>query len=70
MPAIGVVHDSYCLEVPEADVADATYTLMRILTRPIPEMNGLTVGCEVKVSVPDQGGVRHWDSMQVVRKAA
>lgn len=66
MPAIGVIHDSYCLEVPESDVDEAVQVLIATLTRPIAEMKNLTVGCEVKVSLPDMDGVRHWDSMKKV----
>lgn len=70
LPAIGVIHDSYCLEVAERDVDEAVRVLTAILTRPIAEMGGLTVGCEVKVSVPDATGVRHWDSMEKIKCAA
>jgi DNA polymerase I-like protein with 3'-5' exonuclease and polymerase domains len=70
MPAIGLIHDSYCLEVLEADVEDAIALLVRTLTRPIQEMQNLTIGCEVKVSLPDQAGTRHWNNMISVRKAA
>jgi uracil-DNA glycosylase family 4 len=64
MPAIGLVHDSYCLEVREDDVEEAIQLLIGVLTRPIPEMQGLVIGCDVKVSVPDKNGKRNWNSMQ------
>lgn len=70
MPAIGVIHDSYCLEVRPADVDEAVELLVNTLTRPIPEMNNLTIGCEVKVTVPDVDGTLNWNCMQTIRKAA
>lgn len=66
MPAIGVIHDSYCLEVLEADIDEAIALLVATLTRPIPEMHGLTIGCEVKLTVPDTQGKLHWDSLKKV----
>lgn len=70
MPAIGLIHDSYCLEVREADQDEAVELLVQVLTRPIKEMNDLTIGCEVKVSLPDADGLRHWNHMVSVKKAA
>lgn len=49
MPAIGTVHDSICLDVPEARVDEAIDLLVSVLSRPIPELGGLRIGCEVKV---------------------
>lgn len=66
MPAIGVIHDSYCLEVLEQDADEATALLIRILTRPIAEMGNLTIGCEVKVSRPNAEGKINWDTMEKV----
>lgn len=66
MPAIGVIHDSYCLEVLEQDTDEAIALLVKVLTRPIPEMNNLSIGCEVKLTVPDKLGKLHWDSLKKV----
>lgn len=49
LPANGLVHDSYCLEVASTRIEEAVEMLTGILTRPIPELNGLTIGCEIKV---------------------
>ena len=43
------VHDGYTLDVPEALQQEAQEYLIRLLTRPIAEMGGLRVGCEVEV---------------------
>lgn len=43
------VHDSICLDVPEALVSDAVEFLADLLTRPIVEMGGLKIGCEIGV---------------------
>lgn len=43
------VHDGYCLDVPEALALKATEFLADVLTRPIKEMGGLRIGCEVEV---------------------
>jgi hypothetical protein len=43
------VHDGYCLDVPTHEVDEAIEILCNVLTRPIPEMGGLQVGCEVEV---------------------
>ncbi len=59
VPAIFVVHDSYCLALPEARVQEGVDLLTRVLTRPIPQMEGLRIGCEVSVG-------RNWGDMQVV----
>jgi hypothetical protein len=48
MPAHLSVHDSLCLDVPKELEMKAIETLIEILTRPIPEMGGLRVGCEVE----------------------
>lgn len=60
IPANFLVHDSYCLAVPEADVDEAVNRLCHILTRPIGRMGGLQVGCEVKVGT-------NWADMKSVR---
>jgi hypothetical protein len=60
-PATVSIHDSLCLSVPEARVDAATTFLVDTLTRPIPQMGGLQIGCEVKVGAT-------WASMKGVRR--
>lgn len=62
LPGNYLVHDSYCLEVPDNPVLidQAVELLAHHLTAPIPEMNGLRVGCEIKVG-------KDWDEMTTVR---
>jgi hypothetical protein len=48
MPANCFTHDSYCLEVPESRKLEAAEFLIKILTRPIPQLDGLRIGCEVE----------------------
>jgi len=57
------VHDGYCLEVPEDRVEEAIELLVTILTRPISEMGGLRVGCDVEVGT-------NWGEMKKVRTVA
>lgn len=47
MPANVTVHDGYTLEVPEAMASAAADFLVEILTRPVVELGGLRIGCEV-----------------------
>jgi len=47
MPANISVHDGYTLEVPIALKDEAIDFLVETLTRPIPEMSGIRIGCEV-----------------------
>lgn len=69
MPANVSVHDGYTLEVPEDRADEAEEALVAILTRPVVELGGLQIGCEV-----DRG--RNWadwspenpDGMQTRRK--
>ena len=58
-PAMVSIHDSICLEVPEGAVEDAKQWLVGVLTRPVSELGGLRIGCEVKVGP-------NWAEMQVV----
>jgi hypothetical protein len=51
------VHDGYCLDVPTHEVDEAIDLLSTVLTRPIVEMGGLQVGCEVEVG-PDWGSMK------------
>ena len=59
MCAIGHIHDSQCLDVPEDKVDAAVALLTEIMTRPIPQMGGLTIDVEVKVG-------RNWADMETV----
>lgn len=61
MPANVSVHDSICLMVPEPKVQDAVDYLADLMFRPIPEMNNIRVGVEVKVGP-------NWADMKVVKK--
>lgn len=62
LPGNYLVHDSYCLEVPDntEDINNAVDLLARHLTQPIPEMSNLRIGCEIKVG-------RDWDHMETVK---
>ena len=60
MCAIGHIHDSQCLDVPEDKVDKAVELLKDIMTRPIKQMDGLTIDVEVKVG-------RNWADMETVR---
>lgn len=62
LPGNYLVHDSYCLCVPDnpIDVENAADLLEKHLTRPIPEMGGLRVGCEIKVG-------HNWEEMETIR---
>ncbi len=51
------VHDSCCLDTPDALVEECSKMLMAIFTRPIPQMGGLKIGAEVEVG-DNWGG---WD---------
>ena len=58
IPANHVVHDSYLLQCPEEEVDWAMNLLELVLTRPIPQMGGLRVGCEISVGP-------NWAEMEV-----
>jgi hypothetical protein len=60
LPAAFTVHDSYMLCVPNNDVDKAIEILYTILTRPIPEMGNLTIGCEVEVG-------KNWGELERVK---
>jgi len=52
IPGNFLVHDSYCLEVPKdkpEEIEAAKNLLATVLTRPIPEMGGVRVGCDIQV---------------------
>jgi hypothetical protein len=55
MPAHLTVHDSLCLDVPESRADEARELLKSILTREIPQLQGLRIGAEVEVG-------RNWAS--------
>jgi hypothetical protein len=48
-PANFVVHDGYTLEPPDGCEEEAAAVLERVLTRPIPQLANLRVGCEVDI---------------------
>ncbi len=50
MPAVFTIHDGYTLDVPYQHQDVAINILAETLTRPIPEMDGLQVGCEIEIS--------------------
>jgi hypothetical protein len=49
-PANFVVHDGYTLEPPDGCEVEAAEVLERVLTRPIPQLGNLLVGCEIDIS--------------------
>lgn len=49
MPANIFVHDGYTLEVPIDMAMEAEQFLVDILTRPVPELGGLRIGCETEM---------------------
>lgn len=51
MPAVAVIHDSYALLIKDdpAVIEEAKQFLIETLTRPIPQLGGLRVGCEVSL---------------------
>lgn len=63
MPANVSVHDSLCLAVPEGLVDEAVQFLIEVMFRPIPQMNHIRVGVEVKVGP-------NWADMKVVQKVS
>lgn len=82
MPANVFVHDGYTLEVP-LDLKDqAEQFLVDTLTRPVPELGGLRIGCETEWGLnwaevdkkdPKTGKYKLWDDgnpdgMRVIRK--
>ena len=61
LPGNFLVHDSTCVCVPVEKVEQAADILVKYLTRPIPELNGLRIGCEVKM------GTNWGPGMQTIR---
>lgn len=60
-PANISIHDSICLRVPEDQADEAVAFLAQLLTRPIPELNDLQIGCEIKMGP-------NWAEMKGVRR--
>lgn len=50
MPANWPVHDGYTFEVPDGSEQEAADILEKILTRPIKQLGGLRIGCEIDIS--------------------
>jgi len=63
LPANLLVHDAYCILAPEARAQEAVDLLVNQLTRSIPQLGGITIGCEVKIGT-------NWADMVSVRKVA
>lgn len=61
MPANVSVHDGYVLDVPKKWQQTAIQYLKLLLTRPIAELGGLRVGCEIEVGP-------NWLEMETVEK--
>jgi len=55
LPANCSVHDSVCMEVPDALADEAIAFLGQLMTRPVPELQGLRIGCEIETG-------RNWGS--------
>lgn len=82
MPANVFVHDGYTLEVPIALAEEAEQFLVDILTRPVPELGGLRIGCETEMGYnwanvdsidPKTGKFKFWpdgnpNGMRTLRK--
>lgn len=47
LPAVLVVHDGYTIDCPTSKKEMVADYLVKVLTRPIPQLDGLLVGCEV-----------------------
>lgn len=62
VPANFLCHDSYLLQCPRQDADYVVELLAATLTRPITEMGGLTVGCEISI------GEANWGDMTTVRR--
>lgn len=58
IPANFLIHDSYCVIIPESREAEAHELLVATLTRPILELEGLRIGCEVKRSTSTWNDLR------------
>lgn len=56
IPAHVTVHDSICLDVPEERAEDAAQLLEDILSRPVPQLQGLRIGSEIEIGRRNWGG--------------
>ena len=65
MPAVVSIHDGYTLDVPVALAEDAAHYLEALLTRPIDELGGLCVGCEIEMSASFEDGGHFLDMTSV-----
>ena len=63
MPANLSVHDSICLQVPRDRVEETADYLSTLMTREIPLMNNLRIGCEVKMGP-------NWADLKKIKKAS
>ncbi len=72
MPAIVSVHDSLCLEVPEEMVDEAAHYLLTLMTRPVPELDGLCIGaeCETGWNWAKMEPYASWQMLDVAKEAA
>ena len=61
MCAIGHIHDSQLLDVPEEKADEAIELLCEIMTRPVTQCGNLRIGCEVKMG-------KNWADMSFVKE--
>lgn len=61
IPANFLVHDAYCILAPEREADKAVELLVEQLTRPVPQLGGIRIGCEVKIG-------KNWADMEAVKK--
>lgn len=61
IPANFLVHDAYCILAPEREADRAVELLVKQLTRPVPQLGGIRIGCEVKIG-------KNWADMESVKK--
>jgi DNA polymerase-1 len=54
-----IIHDSIVCEVPESQADYCSRILAAEMTRPIPELSGLVVGCEIKLG-PNLAEMEEW----------
>jgi DNA polymerase I-like protein with 3'-5' exonuclease and polymerase domains len=55
-----IIHDSIVLEVPESYLDIACEKVYGVMTKPLPELNGLSIGAEVKYG-PNLGEMELWE---------
>lgn len=61
IPANFLCHDSYLIQCPKSEAPYIVALLEATLTRAIPELQGLRIGCEIKV------GERNWADLETVK---